>query len=605
MSSHNSRSEASYTAHDVIPLFESLGYPGTGDHQRVRINDVPMYRPSGGRSGATMDIVYYQENEPVLLVEAKRKHKTHEAALKEAENYMRNFPKQDKEFAPSGRAPVFIATTVGGDIRFYRHSFSIESGQLIQESKPLLKLLSFDALVTDPAYGLSPDFKPMILNASGLTENFLNELLAVFVPYGEKEIKPKVIYDITQLLLAYLRSPSDYTHQSPYIDLHAHRDRQRHIVDLFRRFDIAGSLGAESAQAFREFILRAFQGSKNFNQYITPWSVIAFMTNMSNIQPQDTVLDFECGSGGYLSAALQKCVPLNNIKGVDVDQLPYAVSKLYLAMYSQVQGREMDNLPLILGNGLFDHGNNWSVVIGNPAGGKKYDPHEKLNDIKKVYARLEKDLDQNEKDDSASEYNFSIQQAVRSAKVGGRICLILPEGVFSNANTEFLRKYIAKYCTVKAIVSLPRGAFHEGTTTKTVKSGKQAAGMKMSILFLVKTAEVVDRSGVDIAGKDINYPVFLTSVAEKPKSFDVNEYLNWVLHVVYDEYRSWEQTRELLVTSEPLLAAKTGKKSAKKKKREADLKRSITIAQSNIEEVIKKPQKTEEAIIPDEFNELF
>lgn len=64
------RSEASYIVHNIVPLFEKLGYPKAGDHERVKINDVPIFNPSGGRSGS-MDIVYYHEGEPILPVEAK------------------------------------------------------------------------------------------------------------------------------------------------------------------------------------------------------------------------------------------------------------------------------------------------------------------------------------------------------------------------------------------------------------------------------------------------------------------------------------------------------------------------------------------------------
>jgi len=96
------RSEDSYIIHNVIPLFAKLGYPGAGDHERVKVKEVPIYRPSGGRSGSTPDIVYYHR-EPLLLVEAKREGQSQEQAIEEAENYLRNFPVKDKRYAPSGR----------------------------------------------------------------------------------------------------------------------------------------------------------------------------------------------------------------------------------------------------------------------------------------------------------------------------------------------------------------------------------------------------------------------------------------------------------------------------------------------------------------------
>ena len=70
------QSESSYIANEILPLLASgFGYP-IHDSERVRINDVPIFRASGGRAGS-MDIVYYHNGEPVLLVEAKPDHKSH------------------------------------------------------------------------------------------------------------------------------------------------------------------------------------------------------------------------------------------------------------------------------------------------------------------------------------------------------------------------------------------------------------------------------------------------------------------------------------------------------------------------------------------------
>lgn len=330
------------------------------------------------------------------------------------------------------------------------------------------------------------------------------------------------------------------------------------------------------------------------------------MTSLAGISAEDRVLDFECGSGGFIAAAVQKNVPLQNVRGVDISALPAAVSKLYLALHFNVRGRAMDNLPVIHGNGLFEQGSDWSVVIGNPAGGNKYDPEDELGDIEEVYEVLERDLDQNERDDPASEYNFSIQRALRSAVVGGRICLVLPEGVFSNANTDYLRKYVTKYCKICAIISLPRGIFYKGTTTRTVSTGQQVANMKMSILFVEKVAEVQDEAGTDISSIDTNYPVFLASVSACPQGMDVNEYLNSVLELLLAEYKGWEESGELLQERVSLAyPTATKKKRVRRQKKEAKLKRSITVAQSSIDEVLNKPNTSEEAIISETFDDVF
>jgi len=539
------RSEPSYIVHDIIPQLEELGYPRVGDSERVKINEVRIYRPSGGRSGSTMDIVYYHNSEPLLLVEAKRRYRTHRGALKEAKKYILNFPIEDEEYAPSGKRPDFIATTVGREIKFHKHWFEVEERQPVQLTK-VVESLTFEKLISE--YGLKPEYIAQKLTAIDFREKFLNEFLAIFAVDTKKGVTSEVIKDISRLLLVYLQFPNNYTNHQPYIDFSDHRHRQRHIRDLFRRYDLVESLGKAIAFEFRDFILRAFQGSKELNQYITPQSVVAFMCSLCKISPKDKVLDFECGSGGFIAAAIARGVPRESVLGVDIADLPYYVAKTYLALHFRIAGEGIENIPVKRANGLCfeDNPENWDIVIGNPAGGSRYDSRSELADLEEVLSNLERDLDQDGRDDRFSEYNFSIQQAIRSCKVSGKICLILPEGFFANSINEFLRKYVAKYCKIKAIIGLPRGVFRKGTTTKTVKSGSVGSPQKMSILFAEKIGEVEDGSGLDIDFNNLNYPVFLANI-QKPEDASPNpdDWLVQPLKVVLKEWQIWNQKQKL------------------------------------------------------------
>ncbi len=187
------------------------------------------------------------------------------------------------------------------------------------------------------------------------------------------------------------------------------------------------------------------------------------------------------------------------------------------------------------------------MVIGNPAGGNKYDPEGELNDIEEVLDNLEDDLDNNGRPDSFSEYNFSIQQAVRSSKVGGKICLVLPESFFANSTDELLRKYLIKYCKIYAIVSLPRGVFRKGTTTRTVSSGSASSSQKMSILFAVKNREVEEGSGIDDDLEQKNYSIFLASI-KKPDDVDISidDWLDPLLERTLKEWINWTKRQNLL-----------------------------------------------------------
>ncbi len=535
------RSEASYIVHDVIPLFARYGYPAAGDREHVKVNDVPVYRASGGRSGSTMDIVYYHSGEPLLLVEAKREKRSHEKAREEAENYLRNFPVKDKRYAPSGRQPRYIATTVGREIRFYHHRFDVSPDGLLKQISEPTNILTFDELLEQ--YGLIKGYKPKALEPESFRKDFLPELVSVYNVSEDRKITPDVIKNVSWHILNYLENQKTYVNRYPYTELDKELFRQEHAKDLHRRFDLISSLGPKIAEQFRSFILRAFQGT-DLNQYLTEQCVIAFMIDfVGEIKNNWKVIDFECGSGGFLAATAAKDIPLKNISGIDIDELPFIVSKTYLALYFKKAGKsEIESIPIKQSNGLFFWGNDWDLVVGNPAGNAKYE----RDNIDKVLSNLEEDLNQDGRADKFSEYNFSIQQAVRSCRIGGKICLVLPEGFFSNSQDEILRKYVAKHCKILAVVSLPRGVFKKGTSTRTVNSGSQTTTQKMSILYAEKIQAVVDGEGIEIDNSKLEYPVFLANVS--PPESTAGEIYEWLeprLNMVLEEWKKWRSERHL------------------------------------------------------------
>ncbi len=534
------RSETSYIVHDIIPLFTKLGYPGAGDHERVKTNDVPIYRPSGGRSGSAIDIVYYHSGEPILLVEAKRKHKSHESALKEAQNYIRNFPIDDKHYAPSGRSPRYIATTVGREIKFYHHRFDVSKDGILKQIAEPINILTFDKLLE--IYGLIKGYKAKILTAESFIKDFLNELVASYITTQDGRITPKVIKDVSRHILNYLENQNTYDTCSPFIELDTQLFSQELIKDLHRRFDLISSLNPEIAKQYRSFILRAFQGTR-LNQYLTEQCVIEFMFGLiGKVDKNWRVLDFECGSGGFLAEAARNGISMKNMLGIDIDSLPVIIAATYLALYFGKKGRVISQIPIKETNGLFYLGDNWNLIISNPAGSSKYE----RDDINEVLENLERDLNKDGKDDIFSEYNFSIQQAIRSCKVGGKICLVLPEGFFSNSHDEFLRRYVSKYCKILAIVSLPRGVFKKGISTKLKTKGIQTATMKMSILFADKIKTVIDGEGIDIDTDKLQYPLFLADVSEPESTAGaVCEWLEPRLKMVLEEWKNWQSNQQL------------------------------------------------------------
>jgi len=93
-----------------------------------------------------------------------------------------------------------------------------------------------------------------------------------------------------------------------------------------------------------------------------------------------------------------------------------------------------------------------------------------------------------------------VERFIQLAKPGGWIGVILPDGILSNANLEYVREFISQKARVEAIVSLPRDAFKAvGTSAKT------------SILFLQK-----NKSDKEISR---DYTVFLASIDKMDKKY--------------------------------------------------------------------------------------
>ena len=533
---NNKRPEIAYVIQNVLPLFASqFDFPLPEDEINTKIDEVPVRIASGVKKP---DVVYYHDGVPVFLIEAKKEGRSEKDAVEQALSYIRNYPVD--EYSKNSIKPRFFAVTIGKQIIFYAHRFEIEQNNFKDWAEKLENPITFAELLEE--YGLKKIERKEVFTPEVFRKEVLNELGPLYK--FEDKITPEVVKNVAIQVLAFLQYGKDYTGHRPYVDLERNKDRQAQVRQVYEKFDWINSLGPEVAKEFRTYILRSFQGT-NLNQYLTEQCVIAFMTNLvGDLTPETKVLDFECGSGGYLAAVIDKGVELENIRGVDIDELPYIISKTYLALFFKKSGvEEIETLPVIKGNGLFYQGNNWDLTIGNPAGGSKYEH----GDFEKIEENLDLDLDRNGRKDSISEYNLSIQQAVNSTRVGGKFCLVLPEGFFSNSNDEYLRKFVSKYCKILAIVSLPRGVFKKGTSTRQQQRGAQTSSQKMSILYVEKQSEIDKTNPIgELDFNNLEYPVFLASVSDpESRSGEIERWLEPELNVVLQQWQEWQQNQTL------------------------------------------------------------
>ncbi len=101
-------------------------------------------------------------------------------------------------------------------------------------------------------------------------------------------------------------------------------------------------------------------------------------------------------------------------------------------------------------NGRFD------LILTNPPFSVDLD-----NETKK---KLEKSFLFGKKKNSE---NLFIERYYQLLKEGGRLAAVLPESVFDTTENKYIRLFIYKYFTIKAVVSLPQSTFAPFTNTKT------------------------------------------------------------------------------------------------------------------------------------------
>lgn len=283
-------------------------------------------------------------------------------------------------------------------------------------------------------------------------------------------------------------------------------------------------------------------------QFFTPREVVRFAMDIICPQYKDNevILDTACGSGGFLSIAIEKLRKQINelyknrgfskdklnsmlkdyadkyIFGCDIDQLLYRISKSYMAIVGDGKSNiyNFDSLePYEKLNTSFSsriRSNSIDVITTNPPFGtnikdtrkevlEQYELGHKLVDGKPTKELL----DGQDPDKLFVERDiFYLKEAVGN-KDGGRMVIVLPRQNLSGAKEESVefRKWLLQKVMITAIVDLPREAFqpHTGTKTSLVFMKKvKSIPTDYPIFMAVSEAIGHDRRGNPLYKKDSN-----------------------------------------------------------------------------------------------------
>lgn len=233
--------------------------------------------------------------------------------------------------------------------------------------------------------------------------------------------------------------------------------------------------------AFEEFLSSTYRGG-GLGQYFTPREIVTFMVDLAAPAIGDRVIDPSCGSGGFIIRAYDSVsekirasdfsdrekerllTQLANecLVGIDWEQRAARTCKMNMILHGdghagvyQANALDVDEIARkveerkrfypsapTIDEGAFD------VVLTNPPFGA----HDSESRILGHYT-----LGRTGK--SQKREVLLLERQIRLLRPGGKLAVVIPEGVLSNKVDRHIRQFILNECIVKAIVRLPQDAF--------------------------------------------------------------------------------------------------------------------------------------------------
>lgn len=283
--------------------------------------------------------------------------------------------------------------------------------------------------------------------------------------------------------------------------------------------------------AFEYLVNPEQKGQKG--QYFTPRPVVKMAVEMLNPRDGERVIDPACGSCGFLVHALKyarKSEALtpsdvyryanDYLYGVDFDERLTKVAKTMMIIagdgkanvfrVNALDSREWQNSEAAFKIGPLSRDTkdgDFDLVLTNPPFAGKVTGRAKLNvyelyDLARSGQLVEEDdtLDDREGDEVSSRGERAvntmkrdvlfIERGLKLLKPGGRMAIVLPQGILNNLGTSSLRQWMQQKARIIGAVGLPYFTF------------RPFASIKTSVLFLQKW-------GGDAGDPVENYEVFL------------------------------------------------------------------------------------------------
>ena len=248
----------------------------------------------------------------------------------------------------------------------------------------------------------------------------------------------------------------------------------RQVINRLNDIDFNSSKDRHLFGDIYEKILKDLQSAGNAGEFYTPRAVTQFIVDMVDPKLGETVLDPACGTGGFLTCAIESIrskyvkTPTDeetlqaSIHGVEKKALPHILSTTNMLLH-EIQVPTQIRHDNTLTRPLRDYGpkDRVDVVVTNPPFGGMEEDGIESNFPKTFRTRETADL-----------FLLLIMQLL---KPGGRCGMVLPDGtLFGEGVKTRIKEKLLQECNLHTIVRLPNGVFNPYT------------GIKTNLLFFTK-----------------------------------------------------------------------------------------------------------------------
>lgn len=231
----------------------------------------------------------------------------------------------------------------------------------------------------------------------------------------------------------------------------------RQVINKLNQIDFNNSKDKQLFGQIYETFLSELQSAGTLGEFYTPRAITHLLTELTDPQPNEKVLDPACGTGGFLTAALehlkakatsvaQREAIQRNLVGWEYKPLPYLLANTNLILHDI-------NLPNIkfgdsLARPLTEYGpqDRVDVILANPPFGGVVSNNNENNFPQNYRTKESADL-------------FLILM-LRLLKEGGRAAIVLPDGSLTGEGVkQRIRQKLLEECNLHTIVRLPNSVF--------------------------------------------------------------------------------------------------------------------------------------------------